>query len=171
MISIRAASIDDCALITTMGKQTFLESHGHSASPSDINAYINEKYTTTAIGSELSNTNNHYHILFYNNQPAGYSNIVLNSTHSNISLSPVTKLDRIYILQEYVDLKLGAILLEFNMQVAKENGQLGMWLYVWTENHRAVRFYTKNKFTIIGGYDFRISATHTNPNYLMLRLL
>jgi ribosomal protein S18 acetylase RimI-like enzyme len=171
MISIRAASIDDCALITAIGKQTFLESHGHSASPADINAYINEKYTPEAIGSELSNTSNHYHILFYDNQPAGYSNIVLNSTHSNISLSPATKLDRIYILQEFFHLKLGSFLLDYNIQVAKENDQQGMWLYVWTENHRAFRFYTKNKFTIIGGYDFRISATHTNPNHLMWRLL
>lgn len=171
MISIRAASIDDCALITAIGKQTFLESHGHSASHADINAYINEKYTPEAIGSELSNTSNHYHILFYDNQPAGYSNIVLNSTHSNISLSPATKLDRIYILQEFFHLKLGSFLLDYNIQVAKENDQQGMWLYVWTENHRAVRFYTKNKFTIIGGYDFRISATHTNPNHLMWRRL
>jgi len=171
MISIRAASIDDYALITTMGKQTFLESHGHSASPADINAYINEKYTTEVILPELSNTSNHYHILFYDNQPAGYSNIVLNSIHPNISLSPATKLDRIYILQEFFHLKLGSFLLNFNVQVAKEKEQQGMWLYVWTENHRAVHFYTKNKFTIIGRYDFRISATHTNPNHLMLRLL
>ena len=43
-----------------------------------------------------------------------------------------------------------------------------MWLYVWTENHRAVNFYNNLGFKIVGEYDFKIFETHSNPNHQML---
>jgi len=43
-----------------------------------------------------------------------------------------------------------------------------MWLFVWTENHKAINFYKKAGFKIVGQHDFQISATHSNPNHQML---
>jgi ribosomal protein S18 acetylase RimI-like enzyme len=43
-----------------------------------------------------------------------------------------------------------------------------MWLYTWTGNERAVSFYLKAGFKIIGSHNFKISATHSNPNHRML---
>lgn len=76
-------------------------------------------------------------------------------------------MDRLYLLQEFYDLKLGLKLLEFNIAISKKANQLGMWLYTWAENKRAVSFCLKTGFDIIGKADFKISATHSNPNYLM----
>ncbi len=42
-----------------------------------------------------------------------------------------------------------------------------MWLFVWKENQRAVNFYDKAGFKIIGNYEFKLSKTHSNPNYQM----
>ena len=41
-----------------------------------------------------------------------------------------TKFDRIYVLKEYYDLKIGKLLFEYNVELAKRNNQTGMWLYV-----------------------------------------
>ena len=76
----------------------------------------------------------------------------------------ITKLERIYLLKEFY---LGAELFEYNVRLAKENNQKGMWLFVWVENERAVNFYKKNGFVIIGSHDFKISETHSNPNHQM----
>jgi ribosomal protein S18 acetylase RimI-like enzyme len=43
-----------------------------------------------------------------------------------------------------------------------------MWLFVWKENQRAIHFYKKAGFHIIGSYDFRLTETHSNPNHQML---
>ncbi|MEO6707056.1 MAG: hypothetical protein ABIN04_14540, partial [Ginsengibacter sp.] len=66
------------------------------------------------------------------------------------------------------DLKLGYNLFEFNRNLARTNNQKGIWLFVWKENERAIRFYKKNGFEVIGNFDFKISETHSNPNYQML---
>jgi diamine N-acetyltransferase len=77
-------------------------------------------------------------------------------------------MERLYLLKQFYNLKLGAALLHFNIDLSKRNNQAGMWLFTWKENMRAVNFYQKNGFVIIGSHDFKISETHSNPNHLML---
>lgn len=79
-------------------------------------------------------------------------------------------MERIYLLKEFYGLQLGLELFQFNVNLSKSNGQKGMWLFVWKENKRAVNFYQKMGFKIIGEHDFRISPNHTNPNHQMLLL-
>ena len=50
---------------------------------------------------------------------------------------------------------------------ARKNNQAGLWLYVWTGNDRAIAFYKKKGFKIIADTEFKISPTHSNPNYWM----
>jgi ribosomal protein S18 acetylase RimI-like enzyme len=82
----------------------------------------------------------------------------------------VTKLERLYVLKEFHHLKLGLELFNFNVELSKKNNQAGMWLFVWTENLKAINFYKKAGFNIVGKYNFKISETHSNPNHQMLLL-
>lgn len=168
MISIVKADHNDAELLADIGRQTFIESHGHSASISDIEAYIGEKYNYNVFKKELEDQDNIYYKVLYNNELAGYSKIILDFSHTNISLSNVTKLERIYLLKDFYDQKLGSSLFRHNIEISKSRAQKGMWLYVWNENHRAVNFYTHKGFKIVGSHDFKISETHSNPNHQML---
>lgn len=170
MITIVKATTDNAALLADIGGISFIESHGHSAGAADINTYVKEKYTPAALSKEINDPKNIYHIIYHDGQPAGYSKIIFNTPHSNILQENITKLERIYLLKEFYQLKLGYQLLQFNIDLSKKNNQAGMWLYVWKENHRAVNFYTKTGFTIIGSYDFKLTETHSNPNHQMLLL-
>ena len=168
MISIVKSDMNDLELLADIGRQTFIESHGHSAPSSEIEAYVTEKYSNDLFKEELENVNNIYYTLFYNNKPAGYSKIILNSLHLNIPLLNATKLERLYLLRDFYDLKLGLELFNHNIQISKQNDQQGMWLFVWKDNDRAVNFYIKNGFKVIGSYNFKISENHSNPNNQML---
>jgi ribosomal protein S18 acetylase RimI-like enzyme len=57
--------------------------------------------------------------------------------------------------------------MNFNSELTKKNNQQGIWLEVWIENFRAIKFYKKMGFTIVGKANFRVSKTHSNPNYIM----
>ncbi len=165
MNSIISSTVHDAEELSRIARQSFIESHGHSASKEDITAYINSKFTFSAFEEELKNPNYIYHHVICDGQLIGYSKIVFNCESENIAQENITKLERLYLLQEFHSLKLGHALLEYNIQLAKRNHQKGMWLYVWKENTRAYHFYLKNGFKIIGEYDFKISANHSNPNY------
>ncbi len=168
MISIVRADMSDFRELANIGKQSFIESHGHSASALIIENYVNEKYSFDTIIDELENEINIYYKILYNGHIAGYSKIILNSSHPNIATPFVTKLERLYLLKDFYQLKVGLELFKYNLNFSQINNQNGMWLYVWKENDRAINFYTKNGFKIIGSYDFKISENHFNPNHQML---
>ena len=167
MASIIKATGSDAQLLANIGKVTFIESHGTSAVADEINTYVNEKYNPDVLRLELDDPKNIYYILYHDKQPAGFSKIILNVPYPAITQKNITKLERIYFLKEFYGLKLGNELFNFNLELSRNADQAGMWLYVWEENHRAIAFYEKRGFKIIGDGDFKLTPTHSNPNYIM----
>ena len=108
MIAIIKATENDFKLLADIGRQTFLESHGESAGKADIDAYVNDKYNYPVAKEELADTNNIYHLIYFNSQPVGYSKIILNSPHSNIEPQNITKLERLYLLKDFYKQKAGS---------------------------------------------------------------
>lgn len=168
MLEIVTATVKDSALIAKIGAQSFIESHGASASEKDILNYVASKFTVEQIENEFSDANAVYKLAVYNNEIAGYSKLILNCPNTAITKKTVCKLERIYILESFLDKKIGQPLFDLNLQLAKDNHQKGMWLYVWTGNPRALRFYEKQGFKIAAETFFKISETHSNPNYWLL---
>jgi ribosomal protein S18 acetylase RimI-like enzyme len=170
MTTIRKAVPEDAAILAELGARTFVESHGRSAPQKDIDAYRTEKYTVAVMQEELRDASALYHLIFSDDIPAGYSKIMLNAPYEGSEYENIAKLERIYILEAFYDRRLGSALFNFNVDLAKEAGQRGIWLYTWKENARAIAFYRHKGFVINGSHDFRLSPTHTNPNHRMLLL-
>lgn len=168
MIEIRKATLADLEILLKIGKQTFIESHGHSCAKKDLEAYIEKAFNPARFKNELTDKNNLFHLIYYNNKAVGFSKIIPNVAINEHEKT--TKLERIYILKDYYGKKFGLALMDFNIALSKKLGQKGMWLYVWTENHRAVNFYLKKNFAIVGKYNFKISENHSNPNHQLLLL-
>lgn len=168
MITIVRATESDAKLLVDIGKSSFIDSHGMSASKEEIDAFVKLYFNESTFSKELQDCNKHFYIIYHNQTPAGYSKIIFDFPHQRIPFNNVTKLERLYLLTEFHDLKLGLELFNFNVQESLKQYQAGMWLFVWTENARAFNFYTKVGFKIIGSHDFKISETHSNPNFQML---
>ncbi|MCF8273519.1 MAG: GNAT family N-acetyltransferase [Flavobacteriaceae bacterium] len=168
MTTIARATLNDIELLTQIGKTSFLEAHGRSASEEQINEYVSKNLTNKTFEEALKDINNIFHIIYYNEKAVGYSKIIFNSQHPNIPFNNATKLERLYLLEEFHSLKLGFELFNFNKNEAIKYNQSVMWLFVWTENLKAINFYKKAGFKIVGQHDFQITATHSNPNHQML---
>jgi ribosomal protein S18 acetylase RimI-like enzyme len=165
MIRFETPTSDELPDLTALAKKTFIESHGHSAAKEDIDAYLNTHYTNEAFKKELANTNFHYTLCYYNDTLIGFSKIVFDTTTPKIAAQNVAKLERIYVLEKYHGQQIGLALMEYNIELAKQHEQVGVWLFTWTENKRAISFYKKYGFEIIGEHLFKISANHSNPNW------
>ena len=167
MQKITKAKPQDAIQLAQLAKDSFLPAHGHSASKVDIDNYIATNFSKANFIKELENPENHYYIIYHENEIAGYSKITLNTGNENIKSKNVTYMSRLYLLKEFYGLNLGKTLFDFNVEFSKQHNQTGIWLAVWVENDKAIKFYTKMGFKIVGAYDFRISETHTNPNHIM----
>jgi ribosomal protein S18 acetylase RimI-like enzyme len=168
MISIIKATENDVATIAKIGRQSFIEAHKTCAPEKILTTYLDNKFTLDILKEELSDSSNHFYLISYKNQIAGYSKVVFNCSHPNIKSGKITKLERLYLLKEFYDYKLGYQLYQFNIKLSKKYNQEGMWLFVWVENERAINFYKRTGFKIVGKHDFEISENHSNPNHQML---
>lgn len=166
-IKIRKANITDAEELAILGKETFLTSHGHSADQQTIDTYVAKIYSIKALRSDLSNPENLYYIIYCDHQIAGYSKLLLNRPNPNIKAQYISTLDRIYLLEKFYGKSLGRQLLEANIDYSKNADQKGMWLATWIENQKAIQFYGKMGFIIVGSYDFYLSKSHSNPNHIL----
>mgnify|MGYP001115341649 CR=1 FL=1 len=167
MIKILKATLEHVKTLVPLSIEAFLPAHGHSSPKKDIESYINRNFSIENFKKELADPAFEYYLIYHNNKAVGFSKVIFNIPHENVIAQNVTKMERLYILKECYGLNLGAELMQFNIDLAKKNNQEGIWLEVWIENHRAIKFYTKMGFNIIGNYNFKVSETHSNPNYVM----
>lgn len=170
MVSLQKLTSADAGLLSKLGGTSLIESHGHSATPEIMQEYVAKSFSTEACRNELNDAQNIFYAVFYNNEPAGYYKIILNKPHPAVPLQPVTYMERLYLLQTFYDLKLGQQLTQHAIDLSKAAGEKGMWLNVWKENERAIRFYQKQGFEIVGESEFVLTETHANPNWVMLLL-
>ncbi len=167
MISIVKAGATDALAIANIGRISVEIAHRDSCSATDMNDFLDRAYSTNAIKQELENQRYHYHMIYYQKGLAGFSKVVPNEEHPNIPEKNVMKLDRIYLLPEYFDKKLGAELLKFNIGLASTMNQRGIWLFTWVGNERAVNFYRRFGFRVIGDHKFEVTKTHFNEHHQM----
>jgi ribosomal protein S18 acetylase RimI-like enzyme len=164
---IRKAEIQDAADISSLGRITFLEAHRHSSPEEDLNAYLDSRFHIDEVTRELSDPKNHFFLYFHNEQLAGYSKIVFDMPAVQIpEATNLCKLERLYISKDFYGKKIGLKLFQFNKELCLQHQQAGIWLTVWVENERAIAFYERAGFRIVGEILFKVGTTE-NPNYVM----
>ncbi|MGE0566322.1 MAG: GNAT family N-acetyltransferase [Bacteroidia bacterium] len=167
MLSISKPQPEHLNELVILARETFVQSHGSSASIDDINYYLDEKLTKEKLNEELQDKDSIFWLALADGKMVGYSKIVLNAKNPKIDDNHICKLERIYVDEKYLGKGIGELLFNQCVKEAKENDQNGLWLYVWTENQRALAFYKKKGFKIIADTAFKISPRHSNPNYWM----
>lgn len=170
-IRIEPFSLSEVETLAQLSIETFIESHGHSAQGEDIQTYVDLNFNLKKLTESLQNSRSFFNKIYVNDQIAGYSKLIINEPHPLTQITPVAKFERLYLLKDFYGMGLGEKLLEHNIEIAQIHKQKGLWLFVWTENNKGLRFYQKSNFESLGEHNFRISEQHSNPNYVMLKTL
>jgi GNAT superfamily N-acetyltransferase len=81
------------------------------------------------------------------------------------------EVERIYVLGEFQSKKVGQLLFEKALAIGKNKKVDFVWLGVWEENHRAIRFYTKNGFIAFDSHIFLMGNDKQTDILMKLQLL
>lgn len=157
MNEIRLANELDATHIALLGRITFTETFGHFFRDKKVLLdYYNRTFSVEKIRTGLKNANNVFWIAFVNELPVGYAKLKLNSKSNFIKSENVCQLQKIYILNDFLSMKIGLELQKKLIDKATENQFDEIWLSVLESNSRAINFYKKNGFKNIGNHDFQI---------------
>lgn len=159
MLEIRIATEADTAILALLGRITYAESHGHFIDDkNDLANYINEAFSVSKTRQDIQNPKNLFYIIYADELPVGYAKLVLNALHESVVSENNCRLEKIYILNDFIPLKIGQQLLTFVEEKAKALQLDTMWLSVYIKNDRAIRFYERNEFKNVGELNFIVSG-------------
>jgi len=159
MINIQLAKEADTTILALLGRITWAESHGdYIDDKNNLFKYLNTNFSVSKTKEDLNNPKNLFYIIYVDNLPVGYAKLVINVINESVASNNNCRLERIFILNEFISLKIGQQLLNFVEEKAKELQLDTMWLSVYIKNKRAIRFYEKNEFKNVGEINFIVSG-------------
>ena len=166
-VEIRRANINDAGCIALLGRVTFTETFGHFFNDKkDLLNYYDATFSVEKIKSRISKQNNVYWIAFVDQLAVGYAKLKLNSISEFIFEENVCQLQKIYVLKDFLSMKIGFDMQNLLLKKGKEKGFDTVWLSVLKSNERAINFYIKNGFKEIGHHDFNIG----NENFYFIAM-
>ena len=156
-IAIRQAGSEDAQIIALLGRITFSETFGQLfTDPQDLWDYLERTFEVRKIEASLQKENNVYWLAYVEDLPVGYAKLKLRSPSPILKSKKTCQLQKIYVLRDYLEMKIGFQLQNVLLKRAVEYRCRQIWLSVLQENERAIKFYKRNGFEPIGDHDFQI---------------
>ena len=155
---IRRALLADAPMLAELGARTFYESFAAENTSENISTYLDTSFGPEKQAAELAEPGSIFLIAEIDRTAVGYAQLRCGETPDCISGPEPIELARIYVSQEYLGLGVGEALIRACIDEARRAGHQTMWLGVWERNVRALGFYRKWNFSIVGEHIFQLGS-------------
>lgn len=155
-LQIIPATLDDLAALQEIGRTTFAETFSANNSEENLSTYLVEGFSEEKLGAELRNENSKFYFALQEGNVIGYLKVNLGDAQTEKQDPNALEIERIYVLQQYHGKQVGLLLYEQALSIAKARKAPYMWLGVWEDNPRAIRFYEKQGFVEFGEHIFQL---------------
>lgn len=153
-LRIRECAMDDLVTLREFSYKTYDDTFRHMNTPSNMKAYLEQAFDICKLRDELSNSNSSFYFLYSDEELSGYLKLNEYKVQTDIYDPQSLEIERIYVAREFQGKGLGNVLVNKAIDVSKIRGKLFVWLGVWEKNDKAILFYKKNGFYVIGKHSF-----------------
>jgi ribosomal protein S18 acetylase RimI-like enzyme len=160
----RDAVPEDAAAIDRIFDTSFCDTFGHLYKPEDLETFMSS-FGVEDWEQQLRDPAFAIRVAEVEEQPVGYLKLgpmKLPFTPTG----PAILLDQLYILKGHHGTGIAHALMDWALDEAKKRGAREMYLTVYTDNHRAKRFYDRYGFEAVGRYDFMV-GNHADEDIIM----
>lgn len=165
--SVVANQIEDLQIIS---RTTFFETFAAHNSEVNMTNYLENNLSKEQLSIELSNPQSVFYFALDAENIIGYLKLnFMNAALINPHLKGI-EIARIYVSKKYHGTNAGQLLFDTALSLSKENNCNYLWLGVWENNQRAIRFYEKNGFTINGAKEFLL-GDDVQKDFIMAKML
>ena len=167
-LTIRQATIDDAARLSTLARSTFVDTFGADNTPDDMAMYVAASFGDEIQRTELMDPRNVVFLAEQGDEAIGYAMLRDGPAPDAVPSANVIEIDRLYVSKHCIGTGAGAILMQRCLDEAAARGKEVVWLNVWERNLRAIRFYERWKFDDVGTMPY-ILGTDCQTDRVMVR--
>ncbi len=155
-IEFRDAGPEDAEALARLFRACFTDTFGHLYQPADLHAFLAE-HTTEHWGDQLRDPGFAVRLAEHAGEIVGFAKIGPLKLPVEAA-SAAIELRQLYVLSDWHGRGIAVELMDWVVEQARRRGAAELYLSVYTENHRAKRFYARYGFTEVGPYAFMVGS-------------
>jgi ribosomal protein S18 acetylase RimI-like enzyme len=163
-VEYRTATATDAAALAELGASTFTHTFGHLYQPDDLAIFL-KNHTVGAWEKELTDPAFAVRVAELDGKMVGYAK--LGPPH--LPFEPrgeAAELRQLYVVEKMKGQGIAHTLIKWVIDKARDRRADHLYLSVFTDNHRARRFYEKLGFEAEGTYHFMV-GNHADDDIVM----
>jgi GNAT superfamily N-acetyltransferase len=164
MIAYGEATPDDAPAIDALFRQGFTDTFAHLYDPKDLAAFF-AGFDEASWCREIADPDFAFRLAEDEGVLAGYAKlgpVALPVTPAG----PAAELRQLYVLKRWHGAGIAQALMDWVLAEARGRGAAELYLSVFTDNHRARRFYARYGFEEVGPYVFMVGS-HADQDIIM----
>ncbi|BCS34747.1 N-acetyltransferase [Luteitalea sp. TBR-22] len=164
--AIRQGTPADADALAIFGRRVFIETYGHGVGSPAMEAYLTEHYTPGATRRVLADPA--VTTLVATGEPDGawaaYAQLRRVPVPDCVTDPTALQIWRFYVDRPWHGRGLARVLMTACLEAIRAQGARTAWLMVWEHNARALAFYRKEGFEVVGQDVFRLAdEEHIDP--------
>ena len=167
-ITYRTATVADVPAIDRVFRASFCDTFAHLYRPQDLTAFL-AKFTNRAWTEEITDLRYAFRLAEDDGEAVGYVKLGPSSLPVQAN-GPSIELRQLYVLSSHLGTGVGAELTDWALAEARRRGVEELYLTVYTDNHRARRFYARYGFEELGPYAFMVGEQADEDIIMRLKL-
>ena len=169
-IKIEKVLPEEIVQLQNIGRQTFYETFSNDNSEENMSKYLEEEFSISKLIQELNDKNSEFYFASIDCGIIGYLKLNFGQSQTELKNNEALEIERIYVLNQFHGTKVGQLLYDKAIQIAKEKKVDYVWLGVWEENSRAINFYKKNGFVAFDKHLFKLGNEEQTDIMMKLTL-
>ena len=169
-ITISLVEESDLKELIRIGRQTFVEAFGEANTSEDMDRYLKERFSADQLLHELNHPESLFYFASIDQEIVGYLKVNTGEAQTEPLWQEALEIERIYVIQEYLGKGVGKVLFDKAIQIAKNKKIDQVWLGVWDQNPRAIRFYEKNGFKVVDKHSFKLGSDVQTDIIMLLNI-
>lgn len=155
-VAFRDCSPADIEAVDRIFRQSFRDTFAHLYRDADLAAFL-AQFTHQAWAREIGSTDYAFRLAEAGGEAVGFAKIGPPALPVE-RRAPTVELRQLYVLKPWHGTGIAKALTEWTLDEARRRGAREVLLTVYTDNHRARRFYERYGFEAIGRYAFMVGS-------------
>ena len=156
LIHISKLSLSDLNELKKLSVETFYESFIEANTEENMQQYMGNFFSTEKLAAEMSDPYSEFYFAISNGMAVGYLKINFGKSQTELQDGKGLEIERIYVKGSMQGKKIGQLLFDKALQVARKRDVDYLWLGVWEKNPGAIKFYERNGLVKFASHSFRL---------------
>jgi ribosomal protein S18 acetylase RimI-like enzyme len=169
-ITISPVQAEELPELLELARSTFYDAFAPVNTEENMRLYMDQNLVADKLAAELRNPESAFYFARAGDERVGYIKLNYGNAQTELRDTRAMEIERIYVKKEWQSRKIGQLLMDKAIELARAHRAPYIWLGVFEANTKAIAFYQRNGFVAFSQHVFML-GTDEQRDIMMKREL